>query len=123
MKRDALILLIMAIAIFLGASFANTHPAGNSNKETSTISSRESTNTPPNPVSTDRGRLLYENHCTACHDQYVHSRSNKKSNSVQDIRQWVIRWSRNLELDWHNDDIKMVTDYLNQQFYKFPTQD
>jgi hypothetical protein len=71
---------------------------------------------------TDRGKLLYENHCIFCHSQSVHDKSNTKVHSYKDIRHWVMHWSKHLKLEWNNDDLNTVTDYLNREFYHFPSK-
>lgn len=73
-----------------------------------------------NPDFSDRGKLLYNNHCLGCHNPNIHSRQSEKVRSIKDIRQWVIRWSHNLGLDWKSDDIDIVTEYLNHHYYHFP---
>lgn len=119
MKQEAYLFVILVIVFFLSVSFANMHPTSSDEELTSSATNNEPDKRISTPVKADRGRLLYENHCTDCHNQYVHSRTSKKVNSIHDIRKWVIRWSGNLGLDWKEGDIEMVTDYLNHQFYQF----
>ena len=73
-------------------------------------------------IATDRGQLLYENHCTACHNDSVHSRNHGKAHSLAEIRQWVIRWSTHLELNWEMHDVDTVADFLNRRFYHLSTE-
>ena len=68
---------------------------------------------------TDRGKLLYENHCRGCHLTSVHARKQYKSQNINDIRNWTARWSAELELGWKSDEIEDVTFYLNERYYKF----
>lgn len=77
------------------------------------------TNTDTTTTNKERGQLLYENHCTLCHDSIVHIRKQRKVRSVNDIRQWAVRWSTHLKLDWNDDDVDIVTRYVNRQFYHF----
>ena len=65
-----------------------------------------------------RGKLLYENHCTGCHDSTAHIRADHKAKSIEDIRHWVERWSTDLALKWKSDEINDVVNYLNDEFYK-----
>lgn len=67
----------------------------------------------------DRGRLLYENHCTVCHTSVAHVRANRKAQSIDDIRKQVARWSGHLELQWHAQEIRDVVEYLNRTYYGF----
>ena len=66
-----------------------------------------------------RGELLYENHCTVCHESIVHIRANRKAKSLADLRGWVARWSGELKLKWSNEEIDDVAEFLARRFYKF----
>ena len=39
-----------------------------------------------------------------------------------EIRQWVVRWSKHLELGWGQHDVDLVTDFLNRRYYHFTTE-
>ena len=65
-----------------------------------------------------RGKLLYENHCTTCHDSTAHIRSDHKAKSIDDITYWVNRWQTELALKWKADEIQDVVNYLNDEYYK-----
>lgn len=66
-----------------------------------------------------RGELLYENHCTSCHESIVHIRENRRARSVADLRGWVARWSAELKLNWSDEEIDAVAEFLANRFYKF----
>lgn len=74
--------------------------------------------TPPKQVAS-RGQLLYQNHCTVCHESNVHIRNKRKARTLTDITMWVSKWSEHRDLRWTTDEIKAVRDYLNQTYYKF----
>ncbi len=65
-----------------------------------------------------RGQLLYENHCHVCHDKSVHSRAGHRAHNKDDIKYWVTRWSTELKLDWSNQDIDDVVEYLHHTYYQ-----
>jgi len=65
-----------------------------------------------------RGELLYENHCTVCHDSTVHIRANRKAKSITDLRRWAARWSGELKLNWSSEEIDDVAEYLARRYYK-----
>ena len=67
----------------------------------------------------ERGRLLYENHCLACHESQVYIREKRRTRSVEEIHRWVVRWSSELQLGWDAGEVNDVADYLNFRFYKF----
>jgi mono/diheme cytochrome c family protein len=102
--------------------------AGNANNETKPKQDpAQAVNQPPaadkapaTPASTpSRGQLLYENHCTKCHESLVHIRANRKSKSISDVQGWVSNWQVHEKLQWSTKDINDVTEYLIDQYYKF----
>jgi len=68
---------------------------------------------------TERGRLLYENHCTGCHTSTVHVRSQHTARSLEDIDLQVRRWADELGLDWSDEDVGAVQRYLYGRYYHF----
>lgn len=66
-----------------------------------------------------RGRALYENHCQACHETWVHQRM-RHVHSLQALEQRVRSWQIHAGLAWTADDIADVTAYLNETFYHLP---
>ena len=68
----------------------------------------------------DRGQALYEMGCDACHDKSVHQRSARHAASLEEIRNYVTRWSAALGTGWRDEEIDQVTDYLNQRYYHYP---
>lgn len=67
----------------------------------------------------DRGEMLYQNHCGACHESTVHVRERSKANTVADIDAFVQRWSDYLKLEWGNDERIAVREYLNLTYYGY----
>lgn len=67
----------------------------------------------------DRGRALYENHCKSCHEALAHTRSGSQVHSEAELRERVASWSLHTGLNWSEDDVEDVTDYLNRHFYEF----
>ena len=67
--------------------------------------------------SPERGQLLYENHCTACHESMIHIRENHKADSLATVQREVIRWSQELQLGWQAVEIADVSQYLLRTFY------
>lgn len=70
----------------------------------------------------ERGRLLYENHCTSCHASTVHVRDHRKTKTPTELRAWIVRWSGELKLKWSEDELADVYQYLNNRYYKFPVE-
>ena len=69
------------------------------------------------PPDMERGKLLYENECTECHESQVHIRKNHKARSLGDIQWQAIRWSREKKLEWSGSDVNDVSWFLYKQYY------
>lgn len=67
----------------------------------------------------ERGRELYENHCQACHESWVHTRSTRKVTSLVELKQRIQSWSIHSDLDWTSSEIGDVSEYLGTRFYDF----
>ena len=68
----------------------------------------------------ERGRLLYEASCSACHSTQPHWRAQRLAKSWPDLLAQVDRWQRVAGAQWTADDVRDVAIYLNEQFYHLP---
>jgi hypothetical protein len=66
----------------------------------------------------DRAQLLYENHCQLCHEDWAHTREQRRVKTIDGLRRQVSSWSAHAGLSWSREDIEQVTRYLNERFYK-----
>ena len=66
-----------------------------------------------------RGKLLYENHCMACHESVAQIRVNRRVKALPALQAQVIRWAAYSKLPWGNEEIEDVVQYLDTQYYKF----
>ena len=73
----------------------------------------------PQAFASDRGELLYENHCQACHGSTVHTRSDRQVKSPEALRAWVMSWAVHSGLEWSQVEIADITAFLNRRFYRF----
>ena len=67
-----------------------------------------------------RGRLLYENSCNACHTTQPHWRSQRLVGDWSDLVAQVTRWQGIAGLHWTSDEIRDVAIFLNEEFYHVP---
>lgn len=67
----------------------------------------------------ERGRLLYENHCGACHESSVHIREVQAAESLDAVRAQVAHWQEVLRLQWSPEDVGDVAEYLNAAWYHY----
>ena len=70
------------------------------------------------PVPT-RGQLLYRHHCTKCHESNIHILKRRKARSLEDVKGWVAKWQTYEKLNWDQDAINAVTEYIVKRYYKF----
>jgi len=70
-------------------------------------------------TASDRGELLYENHCQSCHSKTVHTRSDRLVDSPEALRAWVMSWTVHNALPWGQEEIADITAYLDRTFYRF----
>lgn len=67
-----------------------------------------------------RAELLYSTHCGTCHNEQIHWRGNKKAINWTSLKFEVKRWQDSLSLNWSNEDIELVAQYLNVLYYHYP---
>ena len=99
------------LAVFLGVAVVGGVSAGDGTVPTSGDARLVA-------AAASRGGLLYENHCTGCHESGAHIRANRKAKSMADLRGWVTRWSGELKLNWSSEEIDDVAQYLARRYYK-----
>jgi len=73
----------------------------------------------PHANASDRGELLYENHCQSCHGKALHTRTDRLVKSPEELRAWVMSWSIHNDLSWGQEEIADITAYLNRTYYHF----
>lgn len=73
----------------------------------------------PAAAGAERGKLLYETRCNACHATSVHNRSARKAKTFDALRAQVLRWSAEVGGSWNGDEIDDVAQYLNQRYYRY----
>lgn len=73
---------------------------------------------PVHAQDSQRGKLLYENHCIGCHDSSMHIREHREK-SLAGVQAQVVRWAGELKLEWNKEEIASVVEYLNDNYYKF----
>lgn len=73
--------------------------------------------TMPDP---QRGRLLYETHCIACHTTQLHWRDRRQARDWPSLKGWVEHWQKELGLGWSERDTTEVARHLNERYYRYP---
>jgi hypothetical protein len=68
---------------------------------------------------TQRGQQLHNEHCQKCHDTSVYTREDRFVTDKAALTKQVNRCKLNLGLQWVDQDVAAVVDYLNSSFYKF----
>ena len=65
------------------------------------------------------GKTLQEKNCMGCHDDSIYTRKNRKVSSLHGLQKQVMRCELSLGLQWFDDDVADVTEYLNSSYYHF----
>jgi len=73
-----------------------------------------------------RGAELHQAHCIACHDNMtegnaslLYTRKDRNVSTLNGLTNQVQRCVINLKLDWFDDEIHDVSNYLNAQYYHY----
>ena len=68
-----------------------------------------------------RGKLLYETHCLACHYERIHKREPSRSlvRSVPQLRLEVAQRAANTGQRFTLEDLDDIAEYLNRSHYRF----
>jgi len=68
----------------------------------------------------ERGRLLYETHCTGCHYERVHKRDRAKSDvsTLAQLRVEVARRAADTKRPFTVEDLDDIAEYLNRSYYR-----
>jgi len=67
----------------------------------------------------ERGRVLYETYCGACHYERVHERVRSEVKNLADLRDFVARWAPQTKRQFTLDELEDVVAYLNESHYRF----
>lgn len=65
------------------------------------------------------GEKLYAQKCVMCHDDSVFKQKNRSATSYKQLESQVKEYNVIAMANFDNDQIKAVTDYLNERYYKF----
>lgn len=70
-------------------------------------------------LSADEGKVLYEKSCTKCHGTEVFTRDDRGIKSLEELKNRVKQCSLAAESKWTDEEINIVVDYLNKNYYEF----
>lgn len=73
---------------------------------------------PTHKMTKSRGQMLYDNHCLHCHAKGVHLRATSKVHSLDDLAHEVKKWASIQHMDWGQEELRDVADYMNRKYYK-----
>lgn len=65
------------------------------------------------------GQVLYETHCTSCHESVVHVSTRRKAVSLPELREQVARRASEAKLQWSEQELEAVVRYLDGRHYQF----
>lgn len=67
----------------------------------------------------ENGKKLYTSKCGGCHDTRVHTRPNRIIHTYEDLVNRVRFCDTNAKTNFSDSDILDVSEYLNNEYYKF----
>ena len=69
----------------------------------------------------ERGKLLYDTHCVACHYERIHDRAPAQSlvRSIDELRAEVSGRARLTDRKFTAQELEEITAYLNRSHYRF----
>ncbi len=68
---------------------------------------------------TAQGKKLIDENCYTCHGNDVYTRENRMIQNRPGLTKQVQRCELAQGLQWFDEDVENVAEYLNQQFYHF----
>ena len=71
------------------------------------------------PLQADKGKELFEDKCTRCHSTELFTREDRSVKNIEVLKTRVKVCSIAAEAEWPDENISIVVDYLNKNFYKF----
>ena len=71
------------------------------------------------PLQADEGKALYNENCTKCHSSEVFTREDRGIKNLDALKTRVKQCTGAAEVKWTPEQVQVVADYLNKDFYKF----
>jgi hypothetical protein len=71
------------------------------------------------PLPANRGALLYDTHCVACHTTQMHWRDKRIATDWESLKAQVRRWQATAHLGWSEEDVDAVARHLDERIYRF----
>ena len=65
------------------------------------------------------GKSLQQENCMGCHDDAMYARDNRRVSTLGGLQKQVKRCELSLGLQWFDDDVAAVTEYLNSSYYHY----
>jgi CxxC motif-containing protein (DUF1111 family) len=65
------------------------------------------------------GENLHEENCLSCHKPELYTNPGRRVTSREALSNQVRLCEQQLQLQWFDEEVESVADYLNQEFYKF----
>jgi len=73
----------------------------------------------PASANDNPAKALHNENCVRCHDSKVYTRADRRVTSRDALTKQVRRCELMLGLKWFDENVESVSDYLNNDYYKF----
>jgi mono/diheme cytochrome c family protein len=67
----------------------------------------------------DAGKALHDAHCLKCHKADVYTRKDHLVQNLAQLSKRVMNCQLSVGVNWFDDDVANVVEYLNQNYYHF----
>lgn len=74
---------------------------------------------PVDAADIENGDDLHFENCTGCHQESIYTRDDRNVDSMERLGLQVRFCKDSLELAWFDEDVEDVTEFLNQEYYRF----
>ena len=64
-----------------------------------------------------KAQSMHDTYCISCHGTEVYTRDTRLANDYASLREQVKRWQANVNLNWSDEDIDVVSQWLAERYY------
>ncbi len=72
-----------------------------------------------NASAQSQAQTMHDTYCIVCHGTEVYTRDTRLANNYTGLREQVSRWQSNVNLNWSDVEIDMMSGWLAERYYGF----
>ena len=70
-----------------------------------------------------QAQTMHDTYCIVCHGTEVYTRDKRLANDYSSLREQVDRWQSNVNLNWSDAEIDLMSAWLAERYYGFNCPD